>query len=37
MVDIQDKIKEQGDIVRELKAKKAAKEQVSLRSYILTF
>ena len=37
MVDIQDKIKEQGDIVRELKANKASKEQVSLRSYILTF
>jgi hypothetical protein len=29
MVDIQEKIKEQGDLVRKLKAEKAAKEQVS--------
>jgi hypothetical protein len=28
VVDIQDQIKEQGDRVRELKAQKAAKEQV---------
>jgi hypothetical protein len=28
MVDIQDKIKEQGDLVRKLKAEKAAKDQV---------
>ncbi len=36
MVDIQDKIKEQGDLVRKLKAEKAAKEQVGKEEWQLS-